>query len=812
MSWQKRFVGTVLTVFILALLYLVFPSGSSFSFPTPSLPTASDAGPKTAGTLNAPSPEAYERSYLPGQVLVRFRDKAGDQAVSEMRATAGVRSILREINTPRGEKAYLMELEPGVSVESAVERLRSSGQVAYAEPNYLRRLAYTPGDPDFPLQWGFQNNGQEVLGSPGIPGADIGAVQAWDLERGYRHAVTVAVIDSGMDLAHPDLSGKLWLNDGEVPDNGIDDDGNGYVDDFRGYNFAGISQYQVNRNPWGLGSGPEFQRLAQSIKGTGCILTHIGLLFAKAGEPSQDVTVSVRNNLNGLDLASFAVSAGELSSTEVREIYRPLSNPVKLNQGGDYYIVVSTNQNDTANFYWLYDLWDAGDWYAEGSEYQLKDGSWVNHSNGDFCFETNRNAVAHDDNGHGTHCCGIVGAETGNNLGVAGTSPGAVIMPLKASDCGGLLADADWISALYYAVVNGADVVSMSFGGETPSEAEMEAVEYAWRAGVTLVASVGNSGDATVLYPAGYDRVLGVGATDNQDMVATFSNHNSSVDVVAPGVAIYSTTPSYPVGLTHLGLVPNYGYISGTSMSCPMAVGAAALVLSRNPSYGEEAVRQAIQANADDKGDAGRDDYYGWGRLNAYRALSAVPPLPRIDGITPDRGKDETEVALVGSGFGAERSEGRVFFGSVEAVEYLFWSDSEIRCTVPAGAWGRVEVTVTTVGGTSNAVTFTAIPTLYFAEGYTGAGFEEWLCLQNPNPDPTTAHITYMFADGTTQTQDVGIGPTTRATVDVNSVVGPEKDVSISIVSDHPIVAERPMYFNYKGAWTGGHDVVGFYP
>ena len=100
----------------------------------------------------------------------------------------------------------------------------------------------------------------------------------------------------------------------------------------------------------------------------------------------------------------------------------------------------------------------------------------------------------------------------------------------------------------------------------------------------------------------------------------------------------------------------------------------------------------------------------------------------------------------------------------------------------------------------------------YFAEGYTGAGFDVWLCLMNPGNDPTTAHITYMFKDGTTQTQDVPIGGTTRETVDVNAAVGAGKDVSIMVTSDAPIVAERPMYFNYKGSWTGGHDVVGFSP
>ncbi len=107
-------------------------------------------------------------------------------------------------------------------------------------------------------------------------------------------------------------------------------------------------------------------------------------------------------------------------------------------------------------------------------------------------------------------------------------------------------------------------------------------------------------------------------------------------------------------------------------------------------------------------------------------------------------------------------------------------------------------------------VTFTVnISTFYFAEGYTGDGFEEWLCLLNPGDLATTAHITYMFSDGTTQDQDVSIGATSRSTVDVNGVVGLNKNVSVAITADDPIVAERPMYFNYKGKWSGGHDVMG---
>jgi hypothetical protein len=100
--------------------------------------------------------------------------------------------------------------------------------------------------------------------------------------------------------------------------------------------------------------------------------------------------------------------------------------------------------------------------------------------------------------------------------------------------------------------------------------------------------------------------------------------------------------------------------------------------------------------------------------------------------------------------------------------------------------------------------------TFYFAEGYTGQNqFDEYLCLANTAAQPANAHITYIFTDGIKQEQDVAIAPASRSTINVNSVVGPNRELSIKVVADAPIVAERPMYFNYQGVWTGGHCVIG---
>ncbi|MBU4179854.1 MAG: S8 family serine peptidase, partial [Actinobacteria bacterium] len=121
-----------------------------------------------------------------------------------------------------------------LTVQEMIERLRRSPLVEYAEPNYIRYLDRTPNDPNYSEMWGLDNTGQ----TGGTPDADIDAPEAWDLQTGSS-SVVVAVIDSGIDLTHEDLAANLWTNPGEIPGNGIDDDGNGYIDDVHGWDFRG---------------------------------------------------------------------------------------------------------------------------------------------------------------------------------------------------------------------------------------------------------------------------------------------------------------------------------------------------------------------------------------------------------------------------------------------------------------------------------------------------------------------------------------------------------------------------------------------
>jgi hypothetical protein len=196
---------------------------------------------------------------------------------------------------------------------------------------------------------------------------------------------------------------------------------------------------------------------------------------------------------------------------------------------------------------------------------------------------------------------------------------------------------------------------------------------------------------------------------------------------------------------------------------------------------------------------------------NAYRQFNGAPT---ISGISPDTGAAGTEVTIDGSRLGASRGTSYVSFGPVKAATYNLWSDTRIRCLVPAGAISE-PVTVTTAEGASNGVNFVVpltpvVSSFYFAEGYTGTNFEEWLCILNMDAGAGIAQVTYLYADGSAPLiRDYRLPAFSRSTLYVNDEAGAGKDVSIKVDSNVNIVAERPMYFNYRAKWTGGHDVIG---
>lgn len=221
-----------------------------------------------------------------------------------------------------------------------------------------------------------------------------------------------------------------------------------------------------------------------------------------------------------------------------------------------------------------------------------------------------------DPNGHGTHVAGIIAARD-NEFGVVGVAPEAEMYSVKVFDRWGRGRISDIVEGLAWCVENRMNVVNMSFGTSQDSQAMKIAIGKALATGAILVAAAGNEGKPnSVLYPARYEGVLAVSATDERDGLAPFSSYGPEVKLAAPGVEVYST---YKNG--------TYKKLSGTSMAAPHVSGTAALVLGLNPKQTAEDVRRLLLASAERlKGLT--PDQQGAGLVNAAGAVTSPPLRP----------------------------------------------------------------------------------------------------------------------------------------------------------------------------------------
>jgi subtilisin family serine protease/Tol biopolymer transport system component len=413
-----------------------------------------------SGLLRPAAAGSDPGTYFPGQLLVKFR-----------RAPAGV--VAQSFSHPAGTRIKLrlptlgwqvLQLPPGMDVAAALEYYRRRPDVAYAEPNYRIRRFATPNDPRREALWGIEK---------------INAAQAWDQATGDPGLV-VTTVDTGIDYDHPDLAANVWANPGEIPDNSIDDDQNGYIDDVHGINT--------------------------------------------------------------------------------------------LNHSGDI----------------------------------------------------------RDDDGHGTHVAGIIGAVGNNGLGVVGVNWQVKLLSVKifsADDSAGTAGAAEGYEYLMELKRRGVNirVVNNSWGGPVPSQALYEAMCAAAEAGILSVCAAGNSkhnADDRPDFPAGLDcaSLISVAASTSEDEPASFSNFGAlTVDLAAPGESVLSTYR----GAGH------YQRLSGTSMASPHVAGAAALLLARDSSLTPATLKALLMATVD-RLPQWQGRVVSGGRLNVGNAMARLiaGPLP----------------------------------------------------------------------------------------------------------------------------------------------------------------------------------------
>lgn len=410
-------------------------------------------------------PEMLDGPYVEGELFVRYVSSAEGMDREEIHLMTGVMTIETDFSDPHLE---LVRLPAGVDMAEAIDYFQKLPGILYASPNYILSAdagIFWPKKPPQPVpNPGGDFNDPFFYISYGVK--KVEAPKVWKNFTIGSREVIVAVIDSGIDYRHEDLAENMWKNSKEIPGNGLDDDGNGYVDDVYGWNF---------------------------------------------------------------------------------------------------------NNNTSDPF---------------------------------------------DDNKHGTHVSGIIGAVAGNNKGTIGMSPKVSLMACKFLGRDGRGTTAAAIRAIEYAVSNGAKVLNNSWGGKRFSLPLLSTITWARRNGVLFVAAAGNGSEnieISPLYPASYgaSNIIAVASTDANDVKSTFSNYGKdSVDLAAPGTSIYSTLP--------LGW---YGLLSGTSMSTPHVSGAAALMWAYRPDLDFDDLKEMILKSVDPV-DSLRGITVTGGRLNVYNALA----------------------------------------------------------------------------------------------------------------------------------------------------------------------------------------------
>lgn len=312
---------------------------------------------------------------------------------------------------------------------------------------------------------------------------------------------------------------------------------------------------------------------------------------------------------------------------------------------------VSVNDTYVGNQWYLdvmnvFDAWDTTMGSSSVKVAVIDTGVDLNHPDltGRFIAPTDvvdNDGNAQDDDGHGTHVAGIIGAVANNTRGVAGIAPSVKLMPIDVFgyyDTGagktvfGALTS-EVIEGIDYAVANGADIINISLGGADYDNAFKEAIDDAVNVGIVVVAAAGNKGENGIHYPSDYDSCISVIATDWNDEKAGYSNYGAGKDISAPGGDDNSLPDSYDSYILSTSYDPathtsGYAWMNGTSMASPMVSGVVALMLSVNPGLTVDQVKDILNDTAVDLAAPGWDEATGAGRVNAAAAVSAAAGIP----------------------------------------------------------------------------------------------------------------------------------------------------------------------------------------
>ncbi|MDF1696375.1 MAG: S8 family peptidase [Saprospiraceae bacterium] len=470
--------------------------------------------------------------------------------------------------------------------------------------------------------------------SEGYMGVSIDKAYAELLKGKQSQPVIVAIIDSGVDIYHEDLADNIWTNPGEIPDNNIDDDGNGYIDDVNGWNFIG--------GPDGKNVGPDsyevtrlYGKYKYKYENANPILLNDEdkkeylqfQVYKKEVDKNRSKAQKAIDEVEGIRATVMASLDALKTKLDLDSLEYTYDNLSKIETADQFVIIGGRIIQDFAKPGEKFDITEIKEFieadinkdinkqrekldFAYNPDYDPR--STIVMDDYSNSKETNygNNDVKGPDSFHGTHVAGIVGAVQNNDIGMNGVASNVRIMSVRTVPDGDER-DKDVANAIRYAVDNGASIINMSFGKGYAWDKDIvdDAVKYATKKDVLLVHAAGNSAqdnDETGNFPNDkYNKASGflfwkkkksknwieVGALSpepGENSVASFSNYGqTNVDIFAPGVQIYATLPEN-----------KYSFLQGTSMASPVVAGVAAVLRSYFPTLRADQIKEIIMESA----------------------------------------------------------------------------------------------------------------------------------------------------------------------------------------------------------------------
>jgi len=588
--------------------------------------TAQEELPLLVKEEKAPKPP--RPLYVPDEIIVKFKPGIAKGLIEKLLTEQGA----LERYESKFAKFKVLKIPKGKAILRLVEIFKTSPLVEYAEPNYYAYATMVPNDPGYYLQWHFDN-------------ATYGGIQmeeAWDINTGSP-SVIVAVVDTG--VAYEDYpTDKYW-----------------HLDTYNAY--SGYSWWcGVMENPnWAAPPGYSnyWEQYLIHEFNLSSATGNVTLFFKHKYDMERNydfgyLEVSDDNGQTWTKLKEYTNKQGPLGGNPVNwtqdsidlTSYKGENILIRFRFNSDYAYSDGDGYYNSDGAWYIDEVKitdDSGTLFDDNMESGV--GSWQVDS---LPFQkapdlANTNFVAgydfidndshpNDDDSHGTHLAGTIAQSTNNNLGVAGIAFNTTVMPVKVlGPAGGTYQQV--ADGIYYAVNNGAKVINLSLGGPEPSTTLEDAVAYAYNNGVTVVAGCGNDNASSCDYPALYDNyVVAVGATQYDENKVPYSNYGTGLDLVAPGgnTGVDQNNDGQPDGVLQQAFgntLQDWGYYwyQGTSMSTPHVSGVAALLLAQDSTRTPDDIRNILQTTAEDKGTTGWDQYYGWGIVDAYAALTYVP-------------------------------------------------------------------------------------------------------------------------------------------------------------------------------------------